>query len=664
MSPRLLPLFAFLILSGIRSGAQNAICGFDGIQQRLKQNTEYLNGVTIAESKIRQKVTELAANRKAMRNMNVLAGALYEIPVVVHIIYKTGDNNPGSPSNPTDGQIEAAIDRLNANFAAASGSGNIGASIPIRFALAKRRPDCSGTTGIERINGGFISGYDANGVSAPGSGAPGANETEIKNLSTWSEKSYYNIWVVWKISSQVTGTGFVAGYASLPYVGDEYHIFPAEGMVILGQQMSAGAPTLTHEMGHAFGLYHTFEGGSEAACPANLSCNEDGDKVCDTDPVKSLLSVPCPAATDINPCTNSPYGTAQNNIMGYGSCLNRFTQGQSDRMMATLLTVRGGLINSQATIPPPPNPVKATTQLPLNIRNVRNENNVGPCNITLGNMSYVSYGYNQDGYQYYSDNSCNIGTNLFVASNQYLSVTTQSNTQVCKAWIDANNDGQFSSNELVLNSTATSPYYTHIAAIPMPLLYGAVKNTLLRMRVMADMAINDDFTANSQLLFGQTEDFWVNIDQALPVAFEEIGAQIRNHTLEVQWNTSNETNNDHFIVEASADGTNFLPIAQVASKAENGISGRSLQYHISIDSNGKLALGLGLLAFLLTVRPTRNRSKRLFAASAVILCLFITCNKHTVADTEAGDQPRFIRIAQVDKNGAKQYSRMVKIVTE
>ncbi|MCF3109076.1 GEVED domain-containing protein [Niabella sp. CC-SYL272] len=664
MSPRLLFLFAFLILSSISASAQKAICGFDGINQRLKQNAEYLSGITLTESKIRQKVAEIAANRQAMRNMNVLAGALYEIPVVVHVIYKTGDGIPGSSSNPTDAQIQAAIDRLNANFAAAANSGNIGASIPIRFALAKRRPDCGSTSGIERINGGSISGYDANGVSAPGSGASGANETAVKNLSTWSEKSYYNIWVVWKISSNVTGSGFVAGYASLPYIGDDYHIFPAEGMVILGQQMSPGAPTLTHEMGHAFGLYHTFEGGNEVSCPVNGSCSEDGDKVCDTDPVKNLLSIPCPAATDINPCTNTPYGTAQNNIMGYGACLNRFTQGQSDRMMATLLTARGGLINSLATVPPPPTPVKAAIQIPPNIRNINNTNNIGPCTITLGNMSYASYGYNQDGYNYYSDNSCNIGTNLFVASNQYLSVTTQTNTQVCKAWIDANNDGQFSNDELVLNSTATSPNYTHTTVIPVDLLYGAAKNTLLRMRVMADVAFNNDFTAGSQLFYGQTEDFWVNIDQALPVVFERIDARIRNQLLEVEWNTSTETNNDHFIIEASADGTNFLPLARVASKARNGSSDHSLQYHISVEGNGQLALAFGLIALLLSVQPGHNRRKWLFVVSAVLLCLFITCNKHEITDTEAGDQPRFIRIAQVDKNGVKQYSKTVRIVAE
>ncbi|WP_300602257.1 M43 family zinc metalloprotease [Niabella sp.] len=664
MSPRLLFLFAFLILSGIKASAQNAICGFDGINQRLKQNTEYQTGISITESRIRQKAKEIAANRKAMRSMNVLGGSQYEIPVVVHIIHKTGDTNPGAPSNPTDVQIQAAIDRLNANFAAAAGSGNIGAGTPIRFALAKRRPDCGGTNGIERINGGPVNGYDANGVSAPGSNVPGANEMDIKSLSTWPEKSYYNIWVVWKISSNISGPGFVAGYASLPYVGDDYHVFPAEGMVILSQQMSPTAPTLTHEMGHAFGLYHTFEGGDETTCPININCNEDGDKVCDTDPVKSLLSVPCPAPADINPCTNAPYGTAQNNIMGYGSCLNRFTQGQSDRMMATLLTARGGLISSQGTVAPPPAPVKASIQMPPDIRNTYNQNNIGPCNVSLGSMNYVSYGYSHDGYQYYSDNSCNIGTTLFTNAGQQISVTTQSNTQVCKAWIDANNDGQFSSNELILNSTASSPFYTHTAILPTALLSGAVKNALLRMRVMADIWYNDDFTPNSQLLFGQTEDFWVRIDLTLPVVFGQFEARMKHHTLDVQWNTSTEANNDHFMVEASADGINFLPIARVESKAQNGISDHALQYHISIDGNGKLALGLGLLAVLLSMQPARNRRKKLLLISTVILGLFITCNKHTVADAENSSQPQFIRIAQVDKNGVKQYSKTVKIVAE
>ncbi|WP_018630005.1 M43 family zinc metalloprotease [Niabella aurantiaca] len=663
MSPKRSLLLVFLILSGTLSHAQTAICGFDGIHQRLKKDAVYAAKAELAESKIRQKATELATFRKSMHNMSVQSGSFYEIPVVVHIIHRTGDANPGSASNPTDAQIQAAIDRLNANFAAAPGSGNVGAGTPIRFALAKRNPDCGSTTGIERFNGGTVSGYDTYGVSYPGSGVSGAPENSIKSLSTWPEKQYYNIWVVWKINAVTPGSSFIAGYSSLPYIGNDYHIYPAEGMVILSQQMNGTTPTLTHEMGHAFGLFHTFEGSDETDCPANADCSLDGDRVCDTDPVKHLQG-PCPNPADINACTSAPYEAIQKNIMGYGSCLDRFTPGQSDRMTATLLAIRGGLLTSQATVPLPAQPVKPSSQVPAGIAKSGNTSNVGPCNITLGNLSYTSYGYNLDGYKSYSDNSCNIGTALYVASDQVLNVTTQTNRQVCKAWIDFNNDGRLSDDEQVLDSQSDIAAYTHSATLPVEKLNLAVKNTPLRMRIMADMLIDPDFTAGSQLLFGQTEDFWVSIDQALSVVMEAVSASMKNNLLKVQWRTTSETNSDHFLIEASADNQNFIPVTQVESKAENGFSHSPLQYSISFDGNGKLAAGLGLIAFLLSLRPRRNSKKWRFALSALTVCLFITCNKQTVTEAGKDDQIRYIRITQVDKNGEKQYTKVVKIVTE
>jgi len=663
MNPKRFFLLAYLILCGTMLNAQNAICGFDGIQQRLKKDNGYAERAALAESKIQQKVTELSTFRNAMRNMSVSSGSFYEIPVVVHIIYKSGDATPGSASNPTDAQIQAAIDRLNANFSAAPGSGNEGASTPIKFALAKRRPDCGSTTGIERLDGGALGEYDANGMSYPGSGTAGATETTIKNLSTWPEKQYYNIWIVWKINAVTPGSSFIAGYASLPYAGNDYHIYPAEGMIILSQQMKDVTPTLTHEMGHAFGLFHTFEGSNDTDCPGNTNCSIDGDRVCDTDPVKNI-SGPCPAATDINLCTKTPYGTIQNNLMGYGSCLNRFTQGQSDRMMATLLETRSGLLTSQATVPPPATPVKASAQVPVSILKSGNTSNVGPCNVSLGNMSYVSYGYNLDGYKSYSDNSCNIGAALYLAPDQVLSVTTQTNPQVCKAWIDFNNDGQFSNDELVLNSQSSVAAYTHAASIPINKLSTAVKYTPLRMRVMADLLIEPDFTAGSQLLFGQTEDFWVSIDQALPVDMKGISALLKNNILKVEWSTASEANSDHFIIEASADSQTFIPLTRVESKAKDGYSNSLLQYSITFDGNGKLAMGLGLLAFLLSLRSSGSYKKRRWAIAPLIICLFITCNKQTVTETGKEDHIRFIRITQVDKAGTQQYSKVVKIINE
>ncbi|SDC34421.1 M43 family zinc metalloprotease [Niabella drilacis] len=660
MSPKRFILFAYLILSGTTVNAQNIICGFDGIQQRLKKDNGYAERAALAESRIRQKVTELATFRKAMRNMSISSAPLYEIPVVVHIIYRSGDANPGAPSNPTDTQIQAAIDRLNANFSAAPGSGNEGAGTPIKFALAKRSPGCGSTTGIERLNGGTLNDYDASGMSYPGSGSPGAAETAVKNLSTWPEKQYYNIWVVWKINAVTPGSSSIAGYASLPYAGNDYHIYPAEGMVILSRHMNDMTPTLTHEMGHAFGLFHTFEG-SDAGCPENTNCSTDGDRVCDTDPVKDL-SGPCPASTDINLCTKTAYGTIQNNLMGYGSCLNRFTQGQSDRMMAALLAIRSGLLTSQATIPPPSIPVKAAVQVPVNILRSTNTSNAGPCNVTLGNMSYVSYGYNQDGYRSYSDNSCTIGEALHVAPGQVLSVTTQTNPQACKAWIDFNNDGQFNDDELVLNSQSDVAAYTHTATIPPDQLSTAVKSVPLRMRVMADLLANPDFTAGSQLLYGQTEDFWVSIEEAAPLDMQEISALLKNNTLKVQWSTTHEANIGHFIIEASADSQNFIPLTRVDSKAKDGFSNSLLQYSVTFERNGKLAMGLGLLTLLFSLRSFGRYKKRRWLIAPLVICLFITCNKQPATEPRQEETIRFIRVTGVDRNGIQQYIKAIKIV--
>ncbi|MBK9758967.1 MAG: hypothetical protein IPO90_03075 [Flavobacteriales bacterium] len=42
---------------------------------------------------------------------------------------------------------------------------------------------------------------------------------------------------------------------------------------------------LAHELGHAFNLYHTFEGDvNGTACPPNSNCGTDGDQVCDIPP--------------------------------------------------------------------------------------------------------------------------------------------------------------------------------------------------------------------------------------------------------------------------------------------------------------------------------------------------------------------------------------------
>lgn len=653
--------------------AQKSICGFDIIQQKLLRNPNYASKLKETNKLIQKKVEEIELGRRLNKNLNMLPGPLYEIPVVVHVIYKSGDATPGTSTNPSDAQIQNAIDRLNANFAAASGSGNQGASSPLRFALAKRRPDCGATTGIERINGSSLSEYNTYGVSIDGV-VPGTSDDAIKALSTWPEKQYYNIWVVWKINASTDGSSIVTGYASLPIDNKgNWHDFTKEGIFIIGSHINSTSTTLTHEMGHAMGLYHTFENGSYTNCPPaeNAStCSSLGDLVCDTDPVKNLLFAGTIVDNDINPCTGSAYNGSQRNIMGYGAERNIFTSGQSTRMQAALNAVRMALATSLGSTPPPPTLVKSSTA-PPNITNPNNTGNIGPCNITFNNLVYNSNGYNNDGFKHYIDNSCNIGTDLNSHQSYSLIVTTESNRQKCKAWIDLNNNGIFETpGEIVMNTIASSGDFTHQSTISGTLLNSSsAKNTLLRMRVMADYYLNTDFGPTSQLEYGQTEDFWVKIVQGLPVVFNNISATLKNTLLNVNWETASEHDNSHFIIEVSTDGQSFKTLGTVNSNALNGNSDIPIMYNYNKDiSNNSVLLGSMLLLSFLLAFGWHNRNRKY--STLVILPIFIviassiSCNKNDNAFIEHNSKKVFVRIAQIDKQGSTSYSKIVAVAQE
>ena len=237
------------------------------------------------------------------------------IPVVFHVITDNGNGNV------TKAEIQQAINVINQDFKRlnpdAANTRSIFlpyvASLDIEFRLAHLDPNGNCTEGIVRVE----SPLSSNATDA------------VKAVSYWNSKKYFNIWVVDLINGSAPPS-YVAGYAQFPSSG----INTTYGVVIDNTFLSGR--TLTHEIGHCFNLYHTFQSGC-----GSTNCSASGDMCCDTPPV-STSSGSC----DINEntCSNdvnhAPYNANVldqiENYMSYNACQNMFSLNQATRMMSTL----------------------------------------------------------------------------------------------------------------------------------------------------------------------------------------------------------------------------------------------------------------------------------------------------------------------------------------
>lgn len=433
---------------------------------------------------------------------NTSQGPVYEIPVVIHVMHVGGA--VGSMYNPSTTQLNNMINYLNASYATTwagyPDSNNGGTRIPIRFALAKRTPDCQPTDGIVRYDASGLAGYTADGVKSSGVN-PGVNDVDLKNLSRWPRDQYYNIWVVNKINgNNGTSGSFVAGFAyTVPAPAN------VDGCVMLATQANVNKITLVHEIGHSFDLLHTFQGGN-TVCPPNTNCNTDGDEICDTEPHIIPNNFAC-QTTGTNPCTTQPWGTVAYNFMNYTNCQNRFTAGQRTRVMFTLLNYRQTLINSLGATPLATTPVPIASCVPTTNPATNTNSSAGPRAIQIADMYGNSGSFTQDGNNVYLDKACQGIAHLDLGQPFPVSVKTGFNTERVRIYIDYNNNGLFTdANELVYSNDGTLNNETHTGTPVVPTT-GVVTCTPLRVRIVTDRSIAPVPGPCSQLNYGQAEDY-------------------------------------------------------------------------------------------------------------------------------------------------------------
>ena len=321
----------FLSLFSFSQGVINKTCGFDGIhKEKLLNDAQY-------RQKTEDFETYLLKNKSKLKT----ASTDYKVPVVVHVM-----SDGTSLTSITDEEIQDAIYSLNERYRKIPGTlgdGN-GVDVTLEFSLAVRDPNGNCTNGIVRYDLSGNATYVNDGVMRNTSGI---SDATLKAYSYWNSTQYYNIWLV----SQIDGNNGGAGTQGYAYFASA-HGSTFDGTLMLASKFKLrDNTTTTHEIGHAFNLYHTFEGDNSGnSCPVNNNCSSDGDRVCDTPPhIRS--SSDC--VSGINSCDGGSSNDLYiHNYMDYSSdaCQSEFTSGQSVRVIAAMTGPRASFLESNGNL--------------------------------------------------------------------------------------------------------------------------------------------------------------------------------------------------------------------------------------------------------------------------------------------------------------------------
>lgn len=232
---------------------------------------------------------------------------------VIHVLHR------GAPIGVGDNVSEAQI-----NSALASMQNSLGSDFEIKEPIIKRY-----------LGDTILQDYNADGVRIT---LNPRNDVELNALKL-DDSKYFNIFLVTEIDGNNGGNG-IQGYAWFPNSSQKRMVNLAN--TFGNQDFGETDPgfkfwvqhVYTHEAGHHFGLYHTFQGGT---CEED-NCTLEGDRVCDTPPM--VFTTGCDS---LGRCESENVGVSMRSYMSYSNCKPRlFTDGQRERMADQINTYYPG----------------------------------------------------------------------------------------------------------------------------------------------------------------------------------------------------------------------------------------------------------------------------------------------------------------------------------
>ncbi|MFT6760154.1 MAG: hypothetical protein ACJATS_001334 [Psychroserpens sp.] len=314
-------------------------------------------------SKVVNKIFSEAKKHAERKDINE-PDPIYQVPVVVHIVYNTPQENISNEL------VYAQIARLNKDFRRLNADSvdtraeflPVAGDAGIEFYLAGIDPDGNPTGGITRTE---VTREDF-APDFTGVGLDDVKQSSLGGVDSWDTDEYLNIWVCDLIGNDAIFQifGFAYPPASAPNwpAGSNAPSDELEGVVIHYEIFGEGNPlatgqlsisnqgrTAVHEVGHYLGLRHIW--GDAIEFLGEDGCAVD-DGLDDTPNAATNAAQTC--NYNKNTCTDSPvdFPDMIENYMDYAQdqCMNMFTQDQSDIMRSMLETARIDL--ADGSIPP------------------------------------------------------------------------------------------------------------------------------------------------------------------------------------------------------------------------------------------------------------------------------------------------------------------------